>query len=288
MSHALSIEHLTKRFDKFTLADITFAVPTGSVVGLIGENGAGKSTTIKLILNLLHADAGNISVLGMEHRTHEADIKQRIGVVSEAATHPQNFRAGDVGRILSTAYPNWDNDAFHHYLRIFAIDPVKKCKDLSKGMRMKLSIASALCHDAQLLILDEPTSGLDPVVRDEVLDILRDFMQDEKHSILMSSHITSDLEKIADYVTFLHEGRVLFSKSMLELNESYGILRCAGSMVQDFTQDAVYAVRNDQFGAEILVDPRRIPAGLHAEPASIEQIMLFLSRHAVSAQKEGL
>lgn len=287
MSYALSIHHLTKHFDKFTLDDITFSLPTGSVVGLIGENGAGKSTTIKLILGLLHADAGSISVLGMDHKEHEAEIKRRIGVVSEATTHPQGFRAGDVGKILSTAYPNWNPVAFENYLRTFSIDPTKKCKDLSKGMRMKLSIACALCHDAELLILDEPTSGLDPVVRDEVLDILRDFMQDETHSILISSHITSDLEKIADYVTFLHEGRVLFSKSILELNESYGILRCPDTMVQDFAPDAIYAVRSDRFGAEVLVNPQRIPAGLKSEPASIEQIMLFLTRHTASARKES-
>ena len=150
---------------------------------------------------------------------------------------------------------------------------------------MKLSIACALCHGAELLILDEPTSGLDPLVRDEVLDILRDFMQDDQHSILLSSHITSDLEKIADYITFLHKGRVLFSKSLLDLQESYGVLRCTHDMVQDFAPGAVYAERRDQFGAEVLVDPRRLPAGLTAEPASIEQIMLFLTRYA--ARKEG-
>ena len=283
--NAIEINHLTKQFDKFTLNDISFSLPRGTVMGLIGENGAGKSTTIKLLLGLLHADSGSLSMLGLSPAKNELEIKRRLGVVSEVTAHPLTYRVRDTGRVLSTAYPAWDDAAFLHYLKLFDVDPAKKCKDLSKGMRMKLSIACALCHGAELLILDEPTSGLDPLVRDEVLDILRDFMQDDQHSILLSSHITSDLEKIADYITFLHKGRVLFSKSLLDLQESYGVLRCTHDMVQDFAPGAVYAERRDQFGAEVLVDPRRLPAGLTAEPASIEQIMLFLTRHA--ARKEG-
>lgn len=280
--NALEIRHLTKHFPKFTLDDISFSLPSGAVMGLIGENGAGKSTTIKLLLGLLRADAGEVSILGMDPRRQELDIKRRLGVVSEVTMHPATYRARDTGKVLASAYPTWDGRQFEHYLHLFGIDPAKPCKDLSKGMRMKLSIACALCHGADLLILDEPTSGLDPVVRDEVLDILRDFMQDEGHSILLSSHITSDLEKIADYITFLHEGRVLFSQSLLDMNEAYGVLRCTPETVQSFAPGAVYAERRDQFGAEVLVDPRRLPAGLQAEPASIDQIMLFLTRHAVS------
>lgn len=277
--NAIEIHHLTKEFDKFTLNDVSFSLPCGSVMGLVGENGAGKSTIIKLLLGLLRTDSGTISLLGMDPTTHELEIKRCLGVVSEVSTQPLNYRVRDTGRVLRTAYPTWNDTEFLHYLKRFDVDPAKKCKDLSKGMRMKLSIACALCHGAELLILDEPTSGLDPMVRDEVLDILRDFMQDERHSILLSSHITSDLEKIADYITFLHEGRVQFSQSLLDLQESYGVLRCAPDMVQDFESGAVYAERRDQFGSELLVDPRRLPAGLRAEPASIEQIMLFLTRY---------
>lgn len=280
--NALEIKHLTKHFPKFTLDDVSFSLPSGAVMGLIGENGAGKSTTIKLLLGLLRADAGEVSILGMDPRRQELDIKRRLGVVSEVTMHPATYRARDTGKVLASAYPNWDERQFERYLHLFGIDPAKPCKDLSKGMRMKLSIACALCHGADLLILDEPTSGLDPVVRDEVLDILRDFMQDEGHSILLSSHITSDLEKIADYITFLHEGRVLFSQSLLDMNEAYGVLRCTPETVQSFAPGAVYAERRDQFGAEVLVDPRRLPAGLQAEPASIDQIMLFLTRYAVT------
>ena len=235
-----------------------------------------------MLLGLLRADAGEVSILGMDPRHQELEIKRRLGVVSEVTMHPATYRARDTGKVLASAYPNWDERQFEHYLHAFGIDPAKPCKDLSKGMRMKLSIACALCHGADLLILDEPTSGLDPVVRDEVLDILRDFMQDEGHSILLSSHITSDLEKIADYITFLHEGRVLFSESVLDMNESYGILRCTPETVQSFAPGTVYAERRDQFGTEVLVDPRRLPAGLQAEPASIDQIMLFLTRYAVT------
>ena len=279
--NALEIKQLTKRFDKFTLDGISFALPMGAVMGLIGENGAGKSTTIKLLLGLLRPDAGQISILGMDPRKEELAVKRRLGVVSEATILPASYRVRDAGRVLSTAYPAWNDEQFYGYLHTFGIDPSKNCKDLSEGMRMKLSIACALCHDADLLILDEPTSGLDPIVRDEVLDILRDFMQDERHSILLSSHITSDLEKIADYITFLHAGKVRLSASILDIDASYGMLRCAPDMVQDFAPGAIYAMRRDQFGVEALVDPRRLPAGLTAEPASIDQIMLFLTRHAV-------
>lgn len=282
--NALEIHNLVKHFPKFTLDHVSFSLPMGSVMGLIGENGAGKSTTLKLLLGLLRPDEGDISILGMDPKRQELDIKRRLGVVSEVTMHPASYRARDTGKVLSTAYPTWDDGQFQRYLHMFGIDPAKPCKDLSKGMRMKLSIACALCHGAELLILDEPTSGLDPVVRDEVLDILRDFMQDERHSILLSSHITSDLEKIADYITFLHEGKVLFSRSLLDINESYGMLRCPYETLQAFAPGAVYAVRRDQFGAEVLADPRRLPAGLKAEPASIDQIMLFLTRYAVSAQ----
>jgi ABC-2 type transport system ATP-binding protein len=276
--NAIEMNHLSKRFDKFALTDISFSLPTGTVMGLIGENGAGKSTTIKLLLGLLHADSGSFSLLGLDPVRDELEIKRRLGVVSEVTAQPLEYRARDIGRVLRSAYPSWNDAQFIHYLKRFNVDPAKKCKDLSKGMRMKLSIACALCHNAELLILDEPTSGLDPIVRDEVLDILRDFMQDERHSILLSSHITSDLEKIADNITFLHEGRVLFSQSLIDLQENYGVLRCSHEMVDEFAPDSVYAERRDQFGSEVLVHPHRVPAGLTVLPASIEQIMLFLTR----------
>lgn len=284
--NAIEIHHLCKRFDRFSLEDVSFTVPAGSVMGLIGENGAGKSTTIKLMLGLLRADSGSIRLLDRDPKTQEIAIKQRLGVVSEAPPQSLAYRVRDMGRVLSAAYSSWDAHTFAHYLDRFQIDPAKKYSDLSKGMRMKLALACALCHNAELLILDEPTSGLDPMVRDEVLDILRDFMQDERHSILLSSHITSDLEKIADSITFLHQGRVFFSKSLPELQEEYGILRCAPEMVPEFLPDAVYAERRDSFGCEILADPRRLPAGLRTEPASIEQIMLFLTRYTPDARKE--
>ena len=287
MKNAIEIKNLTKRFDKFTLDNISFSLPTGSVMGLIGENGAGKSTTIKLLLGLLHTDSGTVSMLGMDAKTQALDIKRHLGVVSEVTAHPLNYRAQDIGYVLRAAYPRWDESQFQQYLKLFCIDPTKMCKDLSKGMRMKLSIACALCHDAKVLILDEPTSGLDPVVRDEVLDILRDFMQDEQHSILISSHITSDLEKIADYITFLHDGKVVFSQSILAIQENYGVLRCSHETIQDFAAGTIYAKRQDQFGCEVLVDPRRLPAGMTAESASIEQIMLFLTRYPVARPQGG-
>jgi ABC-2 type transport system ATP-binding protein len=201
--NALELHGVCKKYGGFALRNVGFTLPRGTVMGLIGENGAGKTTTIKAVLDLIRPDSGEITVLG-EQSTSNPTVRERIGVVLDDGGFPSTMNAVQVDTLLGRAYRNWDTAQFFRYIKRFGIDKEKAIKDYSKGMKTKLNIAAALSHDAELLLLDEPTSGLDPVVRDEVLDLLYDFMQDENHAILLSSHITSDLDKIADEITFIH------------------------------------------------------------------------------------
>ena len=205
--NALELHGVCKKYGGFALRNVGFTLPRGTVMGLIGENGAGKTTTIKAVLDLIRPDSGEITVLG-EHGSNPS-VREKIGVVLENGGFPSAMSAAQVSTLLGRAYKNWNAEQFASYIEKFGIDREKAIRDYSKGMKTKLNIAAALSHDAELLLLDEPTSGLDPVVRDEVLDLLYDFMQDENHAILLSSHITSDLDKIADEITFIHKGEVL-------------------------------------------------------------------------------
>lgn len=279
MNDALKISDLTKRFDTFTLGPLSFTLPRGAIMGFIGENGAGKSTTMKLILNLMRADGGTIEVLGMDHAAQETAVKKSVGVVSEATALPAEFTARMVGTIHGDLYEQWDDACFNSLLARFDIDPKKRIMSYSKGMRMKLSIACALSHNAELLLLDEPTSGLDPIVRGEVLDLLREYMNDER-SILLSSHITSDLEHLADYISFIHQGRLLFTRSIEELRDTFAILHVAPELLHELRDGAVLAVRRGQFVTEALVDRHLLPAGIRGETATLDQIMLFLTKGA--------
>lgn len=276
--NSISVKNLSKEFDKFKLDNITLNLKGGTVLGVIGENGAGKSTLIKLILGLLHKTSGEIFVFDKPLEQNETEIKKHIGYVSELTALPSDYRPYYIDKVFKKIYPKWNSDEFFKYLDKFGIDSKKKFSDLSRGMRAKLSLAIALCHDAKLLILDEPTSGLDPVVRNEVLDILREFMLDETHSILISSHITSDLESIADEIAFIHNGKLLFHQSMPEINENYGFIRCTKEDLKNIPQNAVYATRDDLFGTEALINPQKISTNVDIAPANLDQIMLFLTR----------
>lgn len=278
MENALEIKNLCKSYSSFSLENVSFTLPQGCVMGFIGENGAGKTTTIKAILNLIHRDSGNITMLGMDNRTDEQKIKQQIGVVLEDSTFPAFYRAKDVNAVLQNAYHTWHSEQFFSYLKRFQVDERKKISEYSKGMRMKLSIAAALSHEARLLLLDEPTSGLDPIVRDEVLDLFWEFLQDEEHSVLMSSHITSDLDKIADYVTFIHEGKILLSERRDNLLDTLGILKCPIEQLRAIDHAAIKARRIGSFGAEALVRRNLIHGNYSIDPVNIEQIMLFYTR----------
>ncbi|WP_373165686.1 ABC transporter ATP-binding protein [Agathobaculum sp. Marseille-P7918] len=278
MENALEITGLCKQYKGFALKDVSFTLPSGCVMGFIGENGAGKTTTIKAILNLIHRDAGSICLLGQDNIADERAVKERIGVVLEDGCFLNTMNARQVDVLMGKAYRNWHSEQFFDFLKRFGIDTGKKIKDYSKGMRMKVNIAAAMSHDAELLLMDEPTSGLDPVVRDEVLDLFYDFMQDEGHSILLSSHITSDLDKIADYITFIHQGRIVLSEPRDVLLDTYGVLHCTAEQLAALDPSAVRGKRVGAFGCEALVRRDGVPANWTVDPVNIEQMMLFLTR----------
>lgn len=278
MENALEITGLCKQYKGFALKDVSFTLPSGCVMGFIGENGAGKTTTIKAILNLIHRDAGSICLLGQDNIADERAVKERIGVVLEDGCFLNTMNARQVDVLMGKAYRNWHSEQFFDFLKRFGIDTGKKIKDYSKGMRMKVNIAAAMSHDAELLLMDEPTSGLDPVVRDEVLDLFYDFMQDEGHSILLSSHITSDLDKIADYITFIHQGRIVLSEPRDVLLDTYGVLHCTAEQLAALDPSAVRGKRVGAFGCDALVRRDGVPANWPVDPVNIEQMMLFLTR----------
>ncbi|MBQ2772295.1 MAG: ABC transporter ATP-binding protein [Methanocorpusculum sp.] len=282
MQNALEVHSLNKSFDRFALKDVSFTLPRGAVMGFIGENGAGKTTTIKAVLGLIRKDSGDISVLGGS--IEDASIRAKIGVVFDDLHLHKTLRIRQAAKIFPHLYEDWDADLFAEYLNRFNLDAEKKIKDLSRGMRMKLSIALALSHHPELLILDEPTSGLDPVVRDEVLEIFQDFMQDENHAILFSSHITSDIDKIADYLTFIHDGEILFSVTTDELLGEAGILKCSAEEADalDAEREGLLRIRKNQFGCEVLIRNKEQFRMRHPEAVidsvTTEALMLFYAR----------
>ncbi|NCB31043.1 MAG: ABC transporter ATP-binding protein [Clostridia bacterium] len=271
--NALDLRNVCKTYDGFALENVSFSLPEGYIMGFIGENGAGKTTTIKAILGLIHCE-GDISVLGRDQQDITA-VKEHIGVVLEEATFPDQINLTDVNAILCGIYKTWNGDHFFALVDRFKLDRKKKIKDYSRGMKMKLSLAVALSHDSRLLILDEPTSGLDPVVRDEVLDMLLDFIQRPDHTVLISSHIISDLERVCDYVTFIHGGHILFSMSKEELGEAFGILRCSEQELASLPKGAVCGIRRSRFGCEALVH-RHLVKNIQLEAAGIEDIMVLI------------
>lgn len=278
MENVLEIKNLSKRYHEFALKNVSFSLPKGCIMGLVGENGAGKSTTIKLLLNLIRRDGGEVKILGKNNLNHEKEIKEDIGVVFDESNFPDNMNTMDISLVMSNIYRNWDRKLFDGYLERFSLPPQKKVKDYSRGMKMKLSIAAALSHHPKFLILDEPTSGLDPMVREEILDIFLEFIQDEEHSILISSHIISDLEKIADYITFIHKGKILFSEAKDQLLEDYGILKCSHMELDQIDQGVIISYRKNQFGVEALVKRKKLKSKFLIDPAGIEDIMLFYSK----------
>lgn len=277
MSDNIRIQNLTKRFEGFALEGVTFAVPRGAVVGFIGENGAGKSTTIKSILGLIRPDGGSIEVFGKDVGSLTKEERGRLGAVLGDGKLPENLTAKDLDGVFRHIFARWDAAAFFAYLDRFALPRGKKIKDFSRGMRQKFALAVALSHGADVLVLDEPTAGLDPVARDEILDILYDFMQDERRSVLISSHIVSDLEKLCDYIAFIHRGRLVFFEEKDALYEKYAVLRVPLETLRSCA-DAVVAVHRGEFGAGALVLRAKLPAGIPVERAGIEDIMLYFAR----------
>ena len=274
----LQIENLTRQYPGFLLDHISFSIPKGSIMGLIGENGAGKSTTIKAALNLIKRDEGKVTFWGQDLSLSEG-LKEDIGVVFDGINFYETLTPAQVGNISGAAYKQWDSSLYHNYLQRFQLPADKEIKNFSKGMKTKLCIAAALSHDPKLLILDEATSGLDPVIRDDILDVFLEFVQDENHSILMSSHISSDLEKIADYITFIHQGKVLFCKSKDELRYRYGIIHCKTEVFHTIDPSEILAFRKDDYQWNVLTSDkeraRRKYKNAVIDDASIDDILLL-------------
>lgn len=277
MNNALTISGLTKTYKDFVLDSVSFAVPSGSIVGLIGENGAGKSTTINAALGLIQKEAGNVSILGKEDL--DGGIKEQIGIVFDGSNYPEILSPKKLNRVMKNIYCSWDEQTYFQLLKQFSLPLDKQIKQFSKGMRMKLAICVALSHHSKLLILDEATSGLDPVIRDDILDMLLDFVQDEEHAILVSSHITSDLEKIADYIVFLHEGKVVFSKPKDELTEQYGIIKCGAAQFDELDKSDIIVYRKMDYEWQVLISNRDKMQKKYSKamivPATIDEIMLL-------------
>lgn len=281
MKELLKLSHVGKAYEGFCLSDVSFTLPGGGIMGFVGENGAGKTTTLRLILNLIAPDEGEISVFGLDSRKNERQVKEDLGIVFDECSFHPGLTPMEVGGILRGLYRRWDAPLYRKMLRDWNIPEKKKVKDLSRGMKAKLSIAAALAHHPRLLLLDEATGGLDPVMRGEVLDTLQAFVEDEDHGVLLSSHITSDLDRIADYVTFLHEGRVVFCEEKDRLLETYGIVRCGAAETDAIPPEWVLGVRRGQFGNEVLVSDReavrRIYPNLTMDRATLEEIMILMS-----------
>lgn len=256
MKNVIEIKDLKKTYEEFTLNIKELKIPAGEVIGLIGENGAGKTTLIKLILNIINRDSGTIKIFNKEGKENELDIKEDIGVVLDNTFFPEILNPKDIDSIMKDIYKNWDSKLFYKYLKDFKITPNQILKTMSKGMRKKVEIATSLAHHPKLLILDEATSGLDPIVRNEVLDMFLDFIEDEEHTIILSTHITSDLEHIADHIVFINKGRVVLEKQRDEIIDNYGILKCDIDKFENVSKEDIVAYKKNRYNYEILVDDK--------------------------------
>ncbi|MEG2441017.1 MAG: ABC transporter ATP-binding protein [Acetivibrio sp.] len=277
--NAVELNNITKSYRDFTLENISFSLPKGTIMGLVGENGAGKSTTIKLIMNAISPDSGSISVLGLSNQSPEfVALKQDIGIVLDEAYFPEVLSANDLNRIMSKTYIHWNSPTYFDYIKKFTLPLTKKFNEYSRGMKMKLSIAVALSHNPKLLILDEATSGLDPMIRDEILDVFNDFTRDENHSILLSSHIISDLEKICDYITFLHKGKLMFCEEKDILLNKYSLVKLSREDIACLPSDGMIRKKATPYGYEALILRDKVNASFPSEKTTLEDIILFMTK----------
>lgn len=282
MNHILEVKNLSKKYEKsgFLLDNVSFSVPYGSIMGFIGENGAGKTTTINCIINALFKDNGTVKIFGKEMFDKDTVMREDIGVVFDASNFSENLDVEQLSKVMQKIYSNWQNEQYIKLIEKFCIPFKKKIKSFSRGMTMKLSLAVALSHQAKLLILDEATSGLDPIARDEVLEAFLDFVQDENHAILLSSHITGDLEKIADYITFINKGQIVFSEKKDDLIYNYGVMRCKLSQFEELDKTCVIAYRKRDYQIDVLIKNKVEMARKHKEilmdTVSIDEIMLLM------------
>lgn len=285
MDNILEISGLNKKFESFALKDVTFALPVGYVMGFIGPNGAGKTSTIKSVLNMLRYDSGTIKLFEQEN----ADASERIGVVMDQPFYVNEWKMKDVEQAVSSFYKNWDREKFFRLLKEFNIEQGKTVKSLSRGMKVKLMIAVALSHNAELLILDEPTSGLDPVARDELMDLLREYMEEEGRGILFSTHITSDLEKIADYITYIKDGQIIFTGLREELLERFCMIKGGAGEINAEQKKHIYGLREYAAGFEGMIkaeDIKLFPKAL-SEPVNLEEIIIFMNKEDTAEISKG-
>jgi len=282
MENILELQQICKTFPKsnFILDKLSFSLPYGAILGFVGENGAGKTTTIGCILNTIRKDSGMVKLFGKEMRDTDTDIREKIGVVYDGDNFPGYWTAKQLSQVMKGIYTQWDNSLFQKYLEDFHLPVKPKIKNYSRGMTMKLAIAVALSHHPQLLILDEATSGLDPIMRDEMLDVFLEFVQEESHSILLSSHITSDLEKVADYITFIHNGKLIMTASKNDLVYNYAVMRCKESQFLALAPADIIAYRKRDFQIDVLVangkEAQRKYKGTVVDHVSVDEIMLLL------------
>ena len=279
INNVIELKNVVKDYGDFKLDHISFAVPEGSVCGFIGQNGAGKTTTINLILDIINRDDGKINLFGKPVDKDHAYVREDVGVVFDEMGFHEFMTAKDINIMMKNIYKNWDEVAFFDYLKKFSLPSKKKCGAFSRGMRMKLQISVAMSHKAKLLIMDEPTSGLDPIVRNEMIGIFRDFVVEEDHTILLSSHITGDLEKIADEVVFIDGGKIVFSGNKDEILEKHGILKCKKEEASKVSEALIVGVEKEAYSTSILVNDRQAAAKLYPdmviEEAALEDIMIY-------------
>lgn len=278
-NNVIEIRNLCKRYKGFALENLNLDLPAGCVLGLVGENGAGKSTTIRLIMDAVSRDAGKVTVFGADNRSAEfTRLKEDVGVVLDETCVPEIMNAKQLGQVMSGVYRNWEQTAYDGWLTKFQLPLDKKVKDYSRGMTMKLGIAVALSHGAKLLLLDEATGGLDPMVRDEILEVFANFAVEDGHAVLLSSHIVSDLEKICDYIAFLHKGKLVLCEEKDVLLERFGVLKCTKEQLSQVPQEAVHGTRVGTYGVEALVERDLIPRDLVVDRPNLEEIILYLSK----------
>lgn len=280
MENILEIKNLSKQYKDFELKDINLKLPKGMILGFIGENGAGKTTTIKAILDIIKNYKGEIKIFGLDNRKDEKKIKEDIGVVLDDMFFPEILTPNDINSIMKDTYKNWDSSLYFKYLTDFSLPKNKQIKTLSKGMRKKLEIATALSHHPKLLILDEPTSGLDPIARNEVIDIFQDFIQNEECGVLLSSHITTDLEHIADYISFINNGKILLSKTCDELLENYGVVKCTESQFKKMDKTDFIKYKKKKYEYEVLIENKNEfnkKYGINTiDKITLEELMLLM------------
>ena len=281
MNNVLEVNGLIKSYDSFSLKNVSFLIPKGYIMGFIGPNGAGKTTTIKSILNMLNYQAGDIKLFGLSHKEHADQIYDQIGIVMDSPFYVEDWTTSDVEKAVAPFYRNWNSSKYSSLLSKFKIDKKKKIKELSRGMKVKLMVAVALSHDAKLLILDEPTSGLDPVARDELCDLLMNFVTNENRSILFSTHITSDLEKIADYITFILDGKIIYTGSKEDLLEKYVLVKGGLREINTEQKKLIIGLREHNTGFEGMTETanmNKLPKSLLFEPVTLDEIIIYMNK----------